>query len=324
MKKTFLGIAMATVIAVSGFMGAANVGAAGSFSGNASVDGGGISADLQLIPNGIAGGIGIAGGEADGAYSGGWIFNGSGNGFTGVSAGGFTDTNAYTYTPGGTLDIGIGVGSKTESIATTEGVVNGGIKGLGLTGGTIDGEVFQGTLNSSTVGTSPLGVWDSNGNSTGTALQGSTGEFAGIGGAVFNGKYDIKAGIDMGGISYSNSYRGIDFTSTGKTEAMGTNVGIVTEVTSFGSASDTGFGAATVDGGFIAGGSIEADTTQSLTGGNANASLNTGYIGSGSLGQTLNADAFGATQTSATTINGYNGEVMSAQSGTNVSITVTQ
>lgn len=322
MKKTFLSITMAAMLAVSGLIFSTNVGADGSFDGSAAVNGGGTSFDLEVIPNGFSFGGGIATGEAEGGYVGGWIFNnGTGTGYTSVIGGGVTNTTAYVYDPG--YDLGIGVGSTTNTLAVTGGTVGGSINALGLTVGAIEGEASQGSFDFSAIGASPLPVWDSAGSSSGFAGQSSEGEFSGAGGALFVGAYDITAGVNMEGTSFSQSYRAIDFFSGGQTEYMGTQTGAFTDITTVGTVANTGIAGGTVSGDWNASGFVSADTTQALNGGNAMASVNGSYSASGSLGQNLDAHAIGTTQTSATSFDGFNGSIMTSSSSASVSAVVT-
>jgi len=287
-----------------------------SFNINDVAIGGGLSADGALIPGGAAGGIGAAGGFSAGEASGGTVWFGSAGANIDLTAGGVTDTNAYTFNPGA---FGIGVGSRTDNSAGARGDLDGNAFGLASSAGVVGGITGQGSLNGSIVGPSPLPVWNSNGVTFGVAGQGSAGAFVGAGAAALMGTYDLGGGVRADGWSASESYRGIDFIPGGQTEYMGTRVGAGTELQSYGYATPGVFGIAVVDGGWIAGGGAASRTIQTTAGGAASASAVGVYAGAGGLNDNYSGSAVGYTRTSATTYNGYNGSIMSASSGMQVS-----
>jgi len=136
-----------------------------------------------------------------------------------------------------------------------------------------------------------------------------------------------KAGIDMTGFSYSESYRAIDKFEGGKTESMGTFVGAGTDVKSYGNdwewKVNEGCGIAcsnaSVDGGWIAAGGAATRTVQGGDGlGHARAGAVGGYFGAGELGTNFNGSAIGHSQTSITTIDGFNGSINGASAGMKV------
>jgi hypothetical protein len=311
--------------------------ASGNFDIGVVAIGGGLSADGKLIPNGAAGGIGAAGGVAIGAAEGAfesykvrkYIFFGPWKTITlggteaniGVTAGGMTKTEAYRFNPE-VGDIGIGVGSYTHNIAAVHGALDGNAWGLAHSEGFFAGVAGQGSLDGSIVFGSPLPFWESKGVSYGLAGQGSLGYIYGFGGATLLGSYDLEAGIDMSGFTQSASWRAVNFFDGGKTEYMGTTVLTNTQIESYGDADGQGLGGGFVDGQWVAGGFATSKTIQTITtpagGGFAAANANGAYSGGGNLGCNLNATAEGYTQTSATTLNGYNGSIMSSSAGMKV------
>jgi len=325
-----------------------------SASGNFDIDvlalGGGLSADGVLIPNGAAGGIGAAGAIAGGSANGwfkeyevpvyDWTWHPTGCwGFCGywtkdligyetitaggasadlsVWAGGVTRTEAYVFNPG--FDVGIGVGSYTDNYATLGGRLEGDAWGLAYSSAHLCGLGGQVSLDGSILGPSPYFGWESDGMTMGLAGQGSVGGFVMGGVAAGYGDYEAYANIDMSGYSYSESYRGIDWFDGGKTEYMGSNVGAGTQVLSYAYDRDCGIGAAFVEGGFVAGGFAASKTVQATDTGFAAATAIGVYGGAGGLGCDFNGSAVGYTATSATTLNGYNGSIMSSSAGMNVS-----
>jgi hypothetical protein len=288
--------------------------------------GGGIDLDGKLIPNGAAGGISAAGGltvgQAAGEVSSIKIFKkviplGTVEASINSIGGGLTETHAYKFTPS-VGDIGIGVGSSSNGQAVTGAVVDTAVVGFGYVEAVAFGVAGQGSLNGSLIGPSPLGAWDSFGVSYGLAGQGSVGAFVGYAGAVGFGSAGFEANIAMNGGSYSESYRAIDFNGPAKTEIMGTNVGAYTNVNSYGSDYDCGLAAADVNGGWVAGGVATSKTFQIADGGVAKATANGSYSGAGSLNCDFEGSAIGGTQTSATTMQGYNGAIMTSSSAMKV------
>jgi len=326
MKKLFTFIAaLSLVFCLAGAPAMAcdgnNCQASGNFDISTFAAGGGADCALETIPNGIAGGIGAAGGVSLGEASGSfesflwWDLGDAGADLNSV-AGGFVNTNDYVMHDCGLF---IGVGSQTDTFATTRGSLHVEAEGLAYSAGEIAGLAGQGSLNGSLIGPSPLCCWDSEGFSGGLAGQGSIGGFAGGAVTGLYGEADIEAGIDMFGNSYSESYRGINFDNGYKTEYMGTNVGASTEVTSYKGVEDHCFAVGCVDGGFMAGGFAGSLTVQKTNSGIAKASALGMYSGGGSLGCNFSGSAVGYTNTSATTLQGYSGSVMSSSAGMQVS-----
>jgi hypothetical protein len=311
--------------------------ASGNFDLNVIAAGGGLFANGVLIPNGAAGGIGaagaIAGGSASGAFESGWVYGwvgpkwynwgwkyvnlGSTSADISAYAGGVTYTNAYVFNPG--FDVGIGVGSYTDNYATLGGHIEGDAWGLAYSAAHLCGLGGQVSLDGSILGPSPYFGWESDGVTLGLAGQGSLGGFSLIGGATGFGEYEAGADLDMSGYSLSESYRGIDWFDGGKTEYMGSNVAAGTLVTSYAYDRDCGIAAAFADGGFVAGGFAASKTVQATDTGFAAASALGVYGGAGGLGCDFNGSAVGYTATSATTLNGYTGSIMSSSAGMNVS-----
>ena len=323
-----------------------NCHASGNFDISTFAAGGGVDCALETIPNGVAGGIGAAGGVSLGEASGSFesykkpvyewkkvcrcgrcrwerrlvgyktVTLGNAGADLNSVAGGFVNTNDYVMHDCGLF---IGVGSQTDTFATTRGSLHVEAEGLAEAHGFIGGIAGQGSLNGSLIGPSPLCCWDSEGFSAGLAGQGSIGGFAGGAVAGLYGEADIEAGIDMFGNSYSESYRGITFDGDFKTEYMGTNVGASTEVTSYKAVDTSCLATGCIDGGFMAGGFAGALTVQKTDSGIAKASALGMYSGGGSLGCNFSGSAAGYTHTSATTLQGYSGSVMSSSAGMQVS-----
>ena len=323
-----------------GCNGSPECSAEGNFAINTFAAGGAIDMDGKLIPNGAAGGIGAAGGVAVGSAQGAFesydlpyfsfedwkwhsttITLGGAEANIGVTAGGLTKTEAYRFNPG-VGNMGIGVGSYTHNIAAVHGALDGNAWGLAHSEGFFAGVAGQGSLDGSIVFGSPLPFWESEGVSYGLAGQGSFGYIYGFGGATVLGSYDLEAGIDMSGFTQSASWRAVNFFDGGKTEYMGTAVLTNTQVESYGDADGQGLGGGFVGGQWVAGGFATSKTIQTIEtpygGGFAAANANGAYSGSGALGCNLNATAQGYTQTSATTLNGYNGSIMRSSAGMKV------
>jgi hypothetical protein len=72
-------------------------------------------------------------------------------------------------------------------------------------------------------------------------------------------------------------------------------------------------------GGWQAAGVASAKTIQVSNGGIAKAEANGSYSGAGSLGCNFEGSAVGGTQTSATTVQGYNGSIMTSSAAMKVS-----
>lgn len=130
----------------------------------------------------------------------------------------------------------------------------------------------------------------------------------------------FEANIFMSGSTYSESYRYIDKSQEGvRTEGFGTNVGAVTNVTSFGSKYEVSNGLANagagVEGGYVVGGGAASLTVQD----GAIAGAVGSYHGSGDLGCNFDGSAIGFTSTSVTTFEGMNGSINSASAGMEVS-----
>lgn len=316
-----------------------NCSATGNFDISVFAKDGGLSGDIEIIPNGIAGGFGLTGGVAGGSATGevktgktyGWIgpnwYNygwktvdlGKTSADIEMWAGGVTKTVSESFNPN-VGDIGIGVSSYTHNTAVTGGELKGSVFGLGYSGGAIVGITGQKSFNGSLLTGSPLSAWKSTGVTYGVAGQSSLGGFTGYGISAGFGSYDVEADIYMSGMSGSESWRAIDFFEGGKTEYMGTIVFANTLVETTGYAKDTVIAEAGVDGGFTAKGDVATKTTQSVNGGTAVAKANGGYTGYGSLNCNFLGSAVGYSQTSATTLDGYNGSIMGANAGMTVNV----
>ena len=312
-----------------------NANAEGNFDIDVFAIGGGLSFDGELIPNGAAGGIGAAGGvaagEAEGSFESFRFFRktinlGSAEGNLKAIGGGMTKTEAYDFNqPGGSgpYDLAIGVGSETDNFAETGGHLSGGATGLAYSAGGIAGAAGQASLNGSILTGSPLPVWDSKGVTGVVAGQGSLGAFIGGGIAAGYGDYEVGADIWMHGNSEADSYRAVDFFPGGHTEYMASYGRASTEVQSYGYANDNHLATSFVTGGYVAAGGVKTATIQAvntgLGGGIAKSSANGSYSGSGDLGTNFNGKAEGYSKTSATTLNGYNGAIMTSGAGMKVS-----
>jgi hypothetical protein len=334
MKKLFIVALMVLSLAIGAGNGFACDGPDCSASGNFDIStfavGGGIDLDGALIPNGGAFGIsgagGISGGVAEGAFES-FTFGrrhpititlGGASGDLHSVGGGLTNTESYTYHPS-IGDVSIGVVSTSDNYAVTSGSLHVDAWGLAHSEGFIGGLAGQGSLNGSVIGGSPMFGWESDGGSFGLAGQGSVGGFVGGAGTVFLGSADVEASVEMWGGSGSESYRAISWDGNSKTEIMGSNVSANTNVTSYGNVDTCLVGYGAVEGGYIATGGAVTGTYQTTNGGVAGAFASGSYIGAGELGCNFNGSAVGYTQTSATTLNGYNGSVMSSSAGMQVS-----
>ena len=300
--------------------------------------GGALDYDVKRIPNGIAGGISGAGGVA-GADADGFIFNGLVEGEVSTIAGGLTTTDAYRFNPD-IGDMSIGVGSYSQSYAITGAdakiKVDPERRGFGMASANIFGIAGQFTLNGSALWESPI-YFDSTGFTGGVAGQGSIGWFSGDAFAMSFGDRcwrDSKAGagigaeMEMGGYSFSESYRFVAWNGDYTTEGMGTLVGAGTYVESYEYDYDWDRGRACsyadVDGGWVAAGGAASITIQDAPGiGGAEATAVGYYVGAGSLGTNFNGSIDGYTYTSVTTHNGMNGSINSAGAGMSVSSHVT-
>lgn len=224
-------------------------------------------------------------------------------------------------------------------------------------GGFADGDMFgiagEVTLNGSAVTGSPRYPWVSEGYSAGVAGQLAVGGFQGDVGALsgpdfkywdrgprcscgryHNGQWrtkDSKAGagagaeIEMTGSSYSASYRFLAEEDGAKLEGMGTEVGAFTTVESYGYDYDwdkgLGCSNAHLQGGFIAAGGAASKTFQTVNGGTAKATAVGVYTGKGTLGGNFYGSAEGYTRTSAMTMSGMNGSIMTSAAGMQVTST---
>jgi len=303
-------------------------------------------ADIQFIPNGMAGGLGgaIGVGHAD---ADGFVLNGDVEGEVNVVGGGLTNTSAYKmHNPIPAFDKSIGVGSSSQSqgnAAADAKIKVDPARGFAL--GEVDAQICgftaQGTLNGSGLIQSPI-YFDTTGLTGGIAGQGSVGGFHGEAFAISGPDYgwcrpvDSKAGAGMGaeitmvGSSFSESYRAVDWNPcTGtKTELMGTNVGAATAVETSGYDYDwdkgLGYANADVDGGWIAAGGAASLTVQNAPGpGAACATAIGGYVGAGGLNTNFVGSANGGTYTSVTTVNGMNGSINTAGSSMAVTANTT-
>jgi hypothetical protein len=336
MKKLLIVCMMVIGLALGAGNGMACEGPECSAQGNFDIDtfaaGGGIDLDGRLIPNGATGGISAAGGIAGGQATGevaegtiGWgrwkktIKFGDTSAALNTTGGGFTQTNSYVFSPKG-FDVAIGVHTDSDNFATTQGSLDVAALGIAESHGCMFGLAGQGTLDGSIIGPSPFFGWESEGLSVGLAGQGSVGGFYGAAGSVGLGNVNVQAGIDMWGGSVTESYRGITWNGDMKTETMGTNVAAFTTVDSYGSVDRSGLAVGYVEGGYVAGGVAASKTIQANNGGVAAANALGTYSGAGELGCNFNATANGYTQTSATTMQGYNGSVMNSQAAMSVNI----
>jgi len=139
----------------------------------------------------------------------------------------------------------------------------------------------------------------------------------------------VGANIDMEGFSYSESWRYVDLGCGWKTEAMGTNVGAETHITSSKYNYDWANGLACanscVRGGWSAVGGAATKTVQTDgVGGYASASAVGFYTGQGSLGTNFDGSAHGYSQTSITSFNGMNGSMISSSAGMHVTSQVSR
>jgi len=357
MKKMFksLVIGLAVLGLVAGYSYAGD--AIGEFGSPVDVVGGGASIDGKILPgwSGAAGGLGGSFGAAQGGTSG-FVYDGTVGGNTSVIGGGFSETNAYRFTPS-QGDVGIGVGSWTGTSAVTGGHVDVNVdpdEGAGVAEGHISGFAAMGSLNGSIVGASPRRDWETEGYSAGVAGQGALGGFEG--GAIVGSGPDFEgyvwvhddrypgymwwkgdwehvnidsnaggfadANISMNGFSLSESYRFMDNDNGFHTEGMGTFVKAETNVVSSGyadgNANGIAFEESGVVGGYVAAGGTGTKTVQTNANGFAKASANGSYVGSGSLNTTFTGSAKGGSHTTMTTHPTANGVVSTASANMQV------
>jgi hypothetical protein len=351
-KSLVMGIAILGLVANVSFANGSGSIAAGVLDVEAFSAGYGLSADGKILPimsgaaGGIGGAVGVSGAEADG-----FVFDGTVGGNVSTIGGGFSETDAYRFTPQ-QGDVGIGVGSWTTTSAVTGASVDVNVdpdQGFGEADGSIVGFTAMGSLNGSIVGSSPRGDWETDGFSAGVAGQGAVGGFAGgvfaasgpdieiPGGNPFKSSnwgytpgptVDSNAGafaeaqISMNGFSNSESYRFIDNNNGFHTEGMGTFVEAETNVTSYGASGsyDNGFSGAgaCLVGGYVAVGGAGTHTMQTNDNGIANATAVGVYAGAGVLNTTFHGNATGYSGTSMTTHPTANGVVSSSAAGMQV------
>lgn len=320
-------------MAIAGDCGGPDCNASGNFDVGVFAVGGGLDADLELIPNGAAGGIsaagGIGAGQAEGAFEsyklpwwlgGKTISLGESEAQLRVTAGGATDTEAEEFNKYGDdrYDISIGVGSMSVSVAEAGGYLDGSAEGLAYSEGTLGAIAGQGSLNGSILTGSPLAVWDSKGMTMAVAGQGSVGGFIGGGIAAGYGDYEVGADVWQRGTSSAHSYRAIDFFVGGQTEWLVSDAVATTRVDSYGYANDGRIGKAFVTGGYIAAGGVASKTMQIADGGFAKSGATAGYKASGDLNCDFDGSAHVYTKTAATTFDGMNGSIMTSAAGAQV------
>jgi len=220
--------------------------------------------------------------------------------------GGLTKTEAYKINENGF----VGVGSASDSIAVTEARLQLSSFGIAAAEGCFFGVAGEGSANGS--------IMFNHGVTVGVAGQYGAGYIAGGALTALVGKADIDAGIDINGQSYSESYKGTFVNGQSTTQVLGSNVGAFTEVNSWGSQEYCGLSGGFLSGGWQAGGLAAAHTVQVVNGGVASASAVGSYSGSGPLGCNFEGSAVGGTQTSATTVSGYNGAIMTSSASMKV------
>jgi hypothetical protein len=303
--------------------------AQGNFAINTFAAGGGLDLHGALITkgypvSGAAGGISAAGGigfgEAEGEFTSFKLFRktitlgSAGAELYSRGGGEVLIDDAGTYNPG-IGDKSVGVYSHSNTVATTAGNLKVNAEGLAYSAGIIGGAAGQFSADGSIIGPSPLPQWKSVGVSGGVASQGSAGAFLGAAATGLYGNAEVDAYINMGGDTYSDSYRGID----GNTEIMGSNVSAQTWVDSDSDVDTHAFAVGEVEGGWVAGGIAASKTVQATPYGVAKAGAVGSYNGSGELGCDFNGSAVGYTQTTATQTPGYRGSIMSSSAGMQVS-----
>ena len=338
MKKLFVGLMIAGLVMFGGNALATDCNgpecsAEGNFAINTFAAGGGLDAHGVLLTrggglSGAAGGLSAAGGigfgEAQGSFEsyklpwwlGGKTITLGSAGAELYSRGGgqVLIDDAGTFNPG-IGDKSIGVFSHSNTVATTAGNLKVNASGLAYSAGIIGGAAGQFSADGSIIGPSPLPQWKSVGVSGGVAAQGSAGAFLGYAATGLYGSAEVDAFINMGGDTYSQSWRAID----GNTEIMRTDVGASTWVDSDSDVDTHAFAIAGVEGGWVAGGIAASKTVQATPYGVAKAGAVGTYSGSGELGCTFNGSAVGYTQTTATQTPGYRGSIMSSSAGMQVS-----
>ena len=306
--------------------------AEGNFAINTFAAGGGLDLHGALITkgypvSGAAGGISAAGGIGIGDASGSFesftfgrrhpitiTLGGAGAELESRGGGQVMVDDAGTFNPH-VGDKSVGVYSHSNTVATTAGNLKVNAVGAAYSAGIIGGAAGQFSADGSIIGPSPLPQWKSVGVSGGIAAQGSAGAFLGYAGTGLYGSADVGAEINMGGDTYSDSWRAID----GNTELMGTNVSAKTAVYSDSHVDTHAFAIGGVEGGWVAGGIAASKTVQATPYGVAKAGAIGTYSAAGELGCNFNGSAVGYTQTTATQTPGYRGSIMTSQAGMQVS-----
>lgn len=290
----------------------------GNFDISASADGSGFSIDNKFIPNGFSGGFGGANGVIDGNAVGDVVFFGKTSGSLNFVGGGITMTDAYKITD--FPNFKIGSGSKTENMATVNGLMTLNSKGSAYAVGEFSGAGGQISLNNSFIGASNFPMWKSDGGSAAMATQNSFGNLVGVGGGLFNADVIISGGFTMNGMSVSETYRQIEFDDGVQTETFHSNGYASTDVNSAYFNNNQNIALSNVSGKFTANGSVVNNTIMKSNGNVAQAASYGSYSGAGVLGCNFNGVANGYSGTTNTTFNGFNGNIMGAYSGMSVSV----
>ena len=306
--------------------------AEGNFAINTFAAGGGLDLHGALITkgypvSGAAGGISAAGGIGIGDASGSFesftfgrrhpitiTLGGAGAELESRGGGRVMVDDAGTFNPY-VGDKSVGVYSHSNTVATTAGNLKVNAVGAAYSAGIIGGAAGQVSLDGSVITGSPKYPWKSDAVSFGLAGQGSAGAFLGLAGTGLYGDAEVGAFINMGGNTYSRSYRAID----GNTEIIGSNVGASTWVVSDSHVDTNGLAFGAIEGGWVAGGVAASGTFQATPYGVAKAGAFGAYSGSGELGCDFNGSAVGYTQTTATQTPDYRGSIMTSSSGMQVS-----
>jgi len=315
---------------------------------------GDLSYDGKIVPNGAAGGVGVAGalsaGKADGSFESFEVpvydYVGRKNGdydcffgmcwYKGENRGSY-DLTGYKTVTLGSIDLNldsmagaasttdhyvwhpagrnsIGVGSQTNTYAGSFNRLELSAFGLAEADGMFIGAAGQASADGSIMTKSLNKPWNSNGVTMGLAAQGSAGAYIGGGITGLAGCLVVEGGMDMWGHTRSESYRIKD----GDTEILGSNVQANTTVLTSEDVDASLLSVGGIEGGFIAGGIAASKTIQAVNNGVAKASAIGVYTGGGELGCNFNGSAVGYTQTSARPI-GTNGAIMTSSAGMKVS-----
>lgn len=291
----------------------------GNFDIKAKALGGGIDYDYRVDPSRekATGGISGAGGATFG-HAKGNVTNGKAKGFLDLTGGGVTNTESEYYRPEAAF--GIGVYSFSDSHAQTTANLKVVAKKKASSSGGFLGVAGQGSLDGSYLGDHRM---NTKGETFGMVGQGSTGLIFGCANTSSKGKKrrvaEVDAGISMDGFSSSFSERGIIHDGSWTTDYFASGIEANTAVDSWVSERTKREAYTRAGGGFLAIGGGTTKSNISGSNGFGKASASGSYMGVGELGCNYTGGLSGSTYTNYSTLDGYNGAIVS--SGASMSVT---